>query len=609
MNTRLRVGPVSAPATPAVESERSTAVEVAAPPEANPDGPTPVHTGRPGWAGRLRPRGWSGWVLAAVAAVACGARTLQWYAGAALAGDDIALLYSIRALPFRRLFGPLILNQGAPPAWTVSERVLVELLGSGDRVVRLIPVVFGCLSVVAVAFLARAALSRVAAIVATVLFACAPMAIHYSWQVKPYSADMAATAGILAVAVWLSRQPRWSYWHGLALWLTAAVAAGFSFPSMFVTVSSAVILVLHRLFGRVRQGPDAAMTPAGGFWTRLAESARFCLPAIAWGGTVAAVYVTQLRVLKGSQNHHPFWVHAFGPLDASLSEQATWSWQALSNFVDTVYSAPKPWVAIVLMLVGSVALWWRERVVGALLTAPIVVALAAAFAQSYPLKHRLALWLLPVFVVLFAGSVFPSQGGAGAAGRPARRLPRWMRGVEAVIGVAVVALLAATLLVPAAKPLSMAFDPPGRFTVGTDPDNTTFAVDVIARQYRPGDTVLVTVTQYHRVYWYGHPHGIAPAAALTASQGGCDPDAIDKTVKGARRVWLVTGSPWVLAKPTLPELAVAKLRTLGKVREVAHDGAVHVYVADLPQQPDQRATRAGGAEPCLATMTLPRWLG
>ena len=65
----------------------------------------------------------------------------------------------------------------------------------------------------------------------------------------------------------------------------------------------------------------------------------------------------------------------------------------------------------------------------------------------------------------------------------------------------------------------------------------------------------------------------------------------------------------MLTAPTLSELAVAKLHTLGKVREVAHDGPVHVYLADLSQQPDQRRTAADGAGPCLETMILPRWLG
>ena len=520
---------------PAVESEQNTAVEFAVRPKATAREPT-VHTGWRGWAGRVRPRRLSDWVLVAVVAVACGARTVQWYTGMALAGDDIALMYSIRALPFRRLLGPLILNQGAPPAWTVSERVLLEVFGSGDRAIRILPWVFGCLSVIAVAFLARAALSRAAAVVATVLFGCAPMAIHYSWQVKPYSADMAATAAILAVAVWASRQPRWSYRHGLAMWLTAAVAAGFSFTSLFITAGSAVVLLLHRLFRRVRERSDDALSPPGGARARLAEVARFCLPAVAWAGMVAVDYLTQLRFLNGSQNHHAFWVESFGVAGGSVSDQVIWSWHALNAFVTTVFWAPEPWVAVLLVVAGVVALWWREPVVGALLTAPIVVALAAAFAQAYPLKHRLALWLLPPLVVLLAGTLFPAGEGATAATRPPRRLPRWVRSVEATIGVAVMALLAATLLVPATKQLALAFDPPGRFTVGTDPDNTTFAVDVLAREYRQGDAVLVVETEYHRVYWYGHPHGIAPTAGLVGRPGGCDPDKIEKTVEGARRV-------------------------------------------------------------------------
>jgi hypothetical protein len=569
-------------------------------------------TGRRGWMPRLpRPRRWSDWLLFWVVGAACGTRVLQWFTGDLLANDDIGLMYSVRTLPFPRLFGMLILNQGAPPGWLTSERVIVELLGTGDRAVRILPMLFGCASVVAVAWLARMTVSRFAAVAATVLFGCAPLAIQYSWQVKPYSADMAATAVLLAVAVWALRQPRWSYRHGMAWWFTAAAAAAFSFPSMFVAAASAAVLVLDRLLhgARERSRTDRFQVGPGPLRARCAESVRFCIPVVAWLAVVAVDYVVQLRYLKGSQNRHPLWIWAFGPEDGSVGDQVSWSWNILNVFMTSMFETTATSVAVLLLVLGAVALWWRERATAALLAAPIVVALLVAIAQLYPLAHRMALWLLPSAVVLLAGCLFPSRAGAGV-GAPARpRLAPRLRELEAVAGGVVATLLTMVLLIPSSGPLSHAFVAPGRFRGGAA-DDTASAIAELARGYRPGDVILAADSQYHRVYWYGHEHGLAPPVALEpAPKLSCGPDEIAEAVGDAPRVWLVTGSLWTFTRPALPELAVARLRAMGQVRELVREGNVRLYLADLTRRPDVPGPGIDPAGACVDARVLPRWLG
>jgi len=599
-------GPGPATATILPDQQITTDQEPAPTPKAHEQ-----HRAEPrAWMLRLpHPRHWADWLLFWVVSAACGTRVLQWFTGDLLGNDDIALMYSVRTLPFRNLFGTLILNQGAPPGWIASERVIVELLGSGDRTVRILPMLFGCASVVAVAWLARMTLSRLAAVAATVLFGCAPLAIQYSWQVKPYSADMAAAAVLLAVAVWALRQPRWSYRHGMAWWLTAAAAAAFSFPSMFVTAASAAVLVLDRLFHGAgeRSRTDRFQVGADLVRARCAESVRFSIPAVAWLAMVAVDYVVQLRHLKGSQNRHPLWIGAFGPEGGSLGDQASWSWNILNLFMTSMFAATATSVAVLLVVLGAVALWWRERAAAALLAAPMVAALLVAIAQLYPLAQRMALWLLPSAVVLLAGCLFPSRAGAEVgAPTPPQLAPR-LREVEGVAGGAVAALLTMVLLVPSSGRLSQAFVAPGR---GADADHTASAIAELARGYRPGDVILATESQYHRVYWYGHEHGLAPPVVVTAlPTGSCAPDVIAEAVGDAPRVWLVTGSLWRITEPALPELAVTRLRAMGQVRELVRDGNVRLYLADLARRPDAPGSGIDPAGACLHTFPLPRWLG
>jgi len=276
------------------------------------------------------------------------------------------------------------------------------------------------------------------------------------------------------------------------------------------------------------------------------------------------------------------WIGAFGPEDASLGDQVSWSWNILNLFVTSMFAATATSVAVLLVVLGAVALWWREQAVAVLLATPIVAALLVAIAQLYPLAQRMALWLLPSAVVLLAGCLFPSRPGAGVGAPAACRLAPRLRDMEAVASGAVATLLTMVLLIPSSGPLSEAFVAPGRHGRGGDADNMASAIAELARGYRPGDLILVVASQYHRVYWYGHEHGLAPPVALAASpNGGCARDEIAEAVGDAPRVWLVTGSLWSFTEPALPELAVARLRAMGQVRELVREGYVRLYLADL----------------------------
>jgi hypothetical protein len=182
-----------------------------------------------------------------------------------------------------------------------------------------------------------------------------------------------------------------------------------------------------------------------------------------------------------------------------------------------------------------------------------------------------------------------------------------LREVEALAGGAVATLLTMVLLIPSSGPLSQVFVAPGR---GADADHTASAIAELVRGYRPGDVILAAESQYHRVYWYGHEHRLAPPVVLAPlPHGSCAPDVIAEAVADAPRVWLVTGSLWRFSEPALPELAVARLRAMGQVRELVRDGNVRLYLADLTRRPDVPGSGIDPAGACVHTFPLPRWLG
>jgi hypothetical protein len=573
-----------------------------APAAAGPAGPNDDPAPSPAF---RRPARWLDWLLVGVVGAGIGLRIWSWFTAATLANDDIALLYSVRGLPFSKLFGMLILNQGAPTGWLLAERGVVDVAGASDRVVRFIPLIFACLALVTIAWLARTTISRIGAIAAVALLSWSVIAVQYSWQAKPYSADMAAAAAVLAVAVWSLRRPRWTLRDGLVMWITASAAAVISFPSLFVTVTSALVLVLDRLLAR-RTEPASGLAARVRGWLR--ESVPFCVPSVIWLATVAGLYLTQLRYLRGSQNNHPMWVGAFGPKDGSPIDQAVWSWRILEELVTTLFHTPVAWLVVLLLPIGAVLLALRDRAVAALVTAPLVAALLLGIVQAYPLRERLALWLFPSLVLLLSAGLggFPGVGRFAGAGRFAGLAGGRGTYLRLAGGAAVVALLAATVLVPSIR--SVVDTGAGKYPpTSSNADRIVPAMDAIAARDRPGDIILTESSLYHRAYWYGHARGLpAPAGGLTATPE-CKTDLLAVTVGDAPRVWLVAGQPWVWTDPSVDELTLAWLRADGaKVTEVHRDGRVRVYLAE--RQPGKRAVPRPGGLLCVKPGVLPRWL-
>ena len=453
-------------------------------------------------------------ILAATVAAGCAVRIVQWAASRLYSHDEISLLYSIRTIPVGRLLsGPLLLAQGAPLLWLAGQSFVLRVFGDGERTMRAIPLLFACLSVALVGLLARRVLSAVSAVVATALFALAPLAAFYAWQVKPYSADTAVAAGLLLLAVELSGRG-WTVRHGLIWWGAAAVAAGLSFPSLFLVGGVSLALVGGRLLGLT--APDGPRDRR----SRVAECVRFCVPSGCWFAAAGLVYLLQLRHLDGLQGEYPMWAAGYAP-GASLVDHVTWTPSVFAAVVSLVWLTPQTLGALALALaaVGVVSLWRRDRGAWLVIIAPIVVAYLAAVAHAYPLKGRLALWVVPSLVVLMAEPIWPWRGVTGAARRWRQR--RWVR-----VGIAAAGcLLVATVAVPAARSSAYITASPDQYDLALrgQAHSIEKLLEVVRAQQRPGDRFVAQETYFNKATWYGHERGIRVdgVLAVVASAPGC----------------------------------------------------------------------------------------
>ncbi len=541
-------------------------VEADQPPPARPVG-TRVRAA----AGRLRsPASWwlARWdlILAGVVLAGCALRVRQWWAPVAFLNDEIALLYSLRSYSFEALLSdPLILDQGAPAIWLVIERTVLETVGYSEHAMRAMPLVSTCIGLVLAALLARKVLSGPAAVAATALLAIAPLTLFYALQVKPYGSDMATTAALALVAVWLVRTPDWSRRHGVIWWSAASLGAGFSFSGIMLAASLAAGLVLSRL------ADDRPLRE------RFAECVRFAVPSVIWIATVGVLYLLQLRHLNGTQTRYVYWTSGFGPREGDLWDWVNWLWTVTSDLFALTFYTPVTWAGILLAIFGARSLWRRDRAMAWLLVTPVVVAYLAAAAHVYPLKQRLGLWLIPLLVLLVAEPILAVRRGDAK--------DRWYERVPAV---AVASVLMLAILVPAYDYTSNMVRDPGAVTLA-DPgasNRIDLVLPTVHAQWRDGDRLLAVESTVHRSNWYGSAKG-TPAHGFFSFRAatGCQ-DPTPTAIGSARRVWLVTGSPWSSGDPSLERTVTGRLGASGKVTKVQTEGPVSLYLVDLTAAPD-----------------------
>ncbi|MBK9713112.1 MAG: glycosyltransferase family 39 protein [Kouleothrix sp.] len=395
------------------------------------------------------------WRWLALAAILAGValRVWQYAANPSIWVDEAAIARNVLDRRPWQLFGSLDFGQVAPPGFLLGIKLSVALLGPSEYALRLVPFVAGIASPALFFVVARSVLRPVGAVVATLMFSTAIPLIFFSSNLKQYSSDIAVTLLVIAIAIRLPLQS-----------LSRRSACGFalvSLPLLFcsqaavfpITVAGAVVLT------------DALLTPRPDRLNRLALVASWAAAVVA-----AATYGSWTMAAVDNAYLHRFWAQAFMPREGSLA----WLWATAQN----VFAGPPPalgafdgslhypWPALfaALLAIGAVAILRRAPARGVAVAGPVVLALAAAAAQAYPVGTRVSLFLLPSLLLLVVA-------GAECVGRLVVRRP--------------LGEYAPALLVPLAL-ATLAQQPPPRA-----PEHLRPVMQYVSDRWKPGDALWV----------------------------------------------------------------------------------------------------------------------
>jgi hypothetical protein len=418
--------------------------------------------------------------IPALAALAGAGILVYWTATARpLWVDEEMLLLNVRDRGFAGLAGALWLDQSAPLGWLVLERLALLTLGSGERAVRLLTVLFGIGTLFTGVWIGRRWMSPAGATVLVLLCALGEWIVFFTLELKHYSADTFWALFLPALAVWAledSNSPNAALPRRIAMWwIVAAIGQWFGNGALFVTPACAVVLCLERWR---RAGLRAAS------WTALAGAL--------WLVSFAVNYALVLRHALANTYLKNYWAFAFPQLSGGPSESVR---LLLSQFGEF---ALKPggsslsaafWLAVAIGVVFALA---TRRPLGLMVaTVPFSAAALAVF-HVVPIFERLALWVLPAIYLAIGLCVDAALWLAGRA-RPLGRA------IGLVLGLATGAT-AGLVAVNVAQRGVGALESRPRSNYGLDDRSS---VRWLLAAHRPGDVILTTHYGLAALWWYG----------------------------------------------------------------------------------------------------------
>jgi hypothetical protein len=471
---------------------------------------------------------------ALIAAAGVALAVVQWAMGRPLWLDEEFLAVSLRDRGITDYFEPLWLGQTAPFGWLVLQRVTVLMFGTGERAIRLVPMLFGVATIGTAVWIGGRWMTVAAASMLVLLCAFAQWLTYHFFEMKPYSADAFLALLMPAVAAWSVATKR-----PAMFWIVAAVAQWFGNGALYVTPLCALMLAAILLR---REGWRSAF--------------RFSVFGLVWLGSFALNYALILRHAASYAFFYRFWAGAFPPPQAGIVGTVQWFLVQLAGFGMKPGSASFGSALWLAAFAGFIAGAASGRSLALFCASVPIAAILLTALRLVPFYERITLWVVPA---LYVGVALLADI-ALQAGRPSGR-PKSIR-LAAVVSLIVAALLSGDIAVRGA------LDGVGRARSASDNHalDDRAAVRWLNAQKRPGDVWMTTHYGVPAVWWYA---GIDQERIIEVRQqpegSGCRNDALTAAVADAPRVLLYLGFRFDDVPPGFDDLLVGRLSQLGSI--------------------------------------------
>jgi hypothetical protein len=301
--------------------------------------------------------------------------------------DEIRLALNIFERSYIGLLEPLDHKQGAPLAFLLASKLIVDLVGANELTYRILPMLCSIAGLCVFGLTARRHLHPVGVIFVLAVVSLSPHLIQRAADFKQYSSDFLMTSVMLLVALpWLNDYRTFGCW--VALTCVGSLCLLLSHPGVFYVAAVGLVWLMDLIATRKKEGLT-----------------KFAATSAIWLLVLLLAYWFNMRYSEGQAHLQVYWHKNFMPTDSVLSSM--W-WVAVS-----LIKAPlvlgfgrKATVGLsILALVGQVSLLMRHRRIGLTMLLIILMPLVAAVFHKYPFGDR-ALWFLqPVLLIIIAEGV------------------------------------------------------------------------------------------------------------------------------------------------------------------------------------------------------------
>lgn len=491
-------------------------------------------------------------------------RIFQYASDTSLWFDELSIVRNlVHRSETRLLMEPLGDSQVAPVGFMVAEKAISRVLGESDLAFRFLLLPVGLVALVLFLRLAQRLLDGYAVSFAVAMFAIGAPFIRYSAEIKQYGIDIAAIVALPLIALGL-RDPDSTAARCVLGGIAGAILVWFSQPAVFGLAGIGAALLLAWLRDRDPRTRRALLVT---------------VPAWAVASVAATVVAFRHVTPEVRAYMDQFWRlrDSFFPRPFTKAGDALWLWDRIMELFSDPTVLRYRWPALYggLVILGLIVLWRRNRFGALVLLGPFAVGVLAAVLQQFPLKTRVALWLLPILVLAVAE-------GAEWLRRQASRLHPAAGGI----------CMTALLVLP-----TLAFVE--RLPPYWVEDHKT-ALAFIRDHRQPGDAVLVFAYELEAVERYGAQYGLASddyqLGACSRDDGRMFLRDVDRD-RGRRRVWLLEGA---VPGYSTPRRSLERyLATIG-VREesisIPSEGALDPVSASLFDLSDPVRLAAASAE-------------
>lgn len=312
----------------------------------------------------------------------------QFFFNRSLWLDESMLALGIINNDFAGLFSPLPHSQVAPILFLLIEKLNTVLFGSGEKALRLFPLIAALSSLVLIYLVGIALTGRKQiGLIAMTVLCCSPVFLFYSSELKQYIVDLAVMLGLLLVTFYSS--PFLNKYRYQSIAIAGGIACFLSNVSVIMLTVLGGIL-LYRLFIAFRNKSDYK---------------KILLAMIFWAVCFGANYLLFIQGHPHQAGMKAYWSFAFMPSPWSPDFKNWILSRGSQIFYEMVPFKTDFSLKLICFIYFSAIvhmLFTRKYLLAYLCTAPIAIHFLLSFLQQYPYDIRLVLYQLPLFILVFA---------------------------------------------------------------------------------------------------------------------------------------------------------------------------------------------------------------